>query len=120
MLRANLVEDEETTMSRFLNGLNKEIADAVDMHHYLEYNELLMRACKVERSMKGKPKAQVYSSSTSWKKTNNEQGKRTPFKPKETPTQAGPQTFGKQGNSANNVISTSKTRDIQCFRCGGR
>ena len=57
MLNANLVEDEETTMSRFLNGLNKEIADVVDMHHYLEYNELLMRACKAERSMKGKPKA---------------------------------------------------------------
>ena len=65
MLKANLVEDEETTMSRFLNGLNREIADVVDIHHYLEFNELLMRACKVERSLKSRSKAQVSSSSAS-------------------------------------------------------
>ena len=82
MLKANLVEDEETTMSRFLNGLNREIADAVDMHHYLEFNELLMRACKVERSLKGRSKAPISTSSTSWRKANNEQGKKIPFKPK--------------------------------------
>ena len=86
MLKANLVEDEKTTMSRFLNGLNREIADVVDIHHYLEFNELLMRAYKVERSLNGRSKAQVSSSSTSWRKTNNEQEKETPFKPKETST----------------------------------
>mgnify|MGYP004588304989 CR=1 FL=1 len=32
MTRMDLVEDEETTMACFLGGLNKEIADRVDLH----------------------------------------------------------------------------------------
>ena len=90
MLKANLVEDEETTMAPFLNGLNKDIANDVDMHHYLDFNELFMRACKVERSLKGTPKGQVSSSVTPWKKTGIEAEKKAPFKPKETPIRIGP------------------------------
>ncbi|KAL3510152.1 hypothetical protein ACH5RR_029553, partial [Cinchona calisaya] len=43
MSKAHLYEDEETTMERFINGLNKEIADVVDLHEYLDYKELLQR-----------------------------------------------------------------------------
>ncbi|KAH9724668.1 Endonuclease [Citrus sinensis] len=37
MIRANVEEDREATMARFLNGLNREIADKVELQHYLNY-----------------------------------------------------------------------------------
>ena len=35
MIRANVNEDEEVTMSRFLNGLNRDIANVVELQHML-------------------------------------------------------------------------------------
>ncbi|KAF7821687.1 Transposon Ty3-I Gag-Pol polyprotein [Senna tora] len=37
--RANVQEDREATMARFLNGLNNDIADIVDLHHYVELED---------------------------------------------------------------------------------
>jgi hypothetical protein len=34
MIRANVNEDEEVTMSRFLNGLNKDINNIVKLQSY--------------------------------------------------------------------------------------
>ena len=34
MIRANVEEDREATMARFLLGLNREIHDKVEMQHY--------------------------------------------------------------------------------------
>ena len=36
MIRANVVEDQEATMTRFLSGLNREIANVVELQHYKE------------------------------------------------------------------------------------
>ncbi|XP_052883551.1 uncharacterized protein LOC128292703 [Gossypium arboreum] len=36
MMRANIVEDREATMARFLTGLNFEIANFVELQHYVE------------------------------------------------------------------------------------
>ncbi|KAJ4708848.1 Mutant gag-pol polyprotein [Melia azedarach] len=44
MIRANIEEDREATMTRFINGLNKEIADVVDLQYYVEMEELLHKA----------------------------------------------------------------------------
>ena len=35
MIRANVEEDREATMARFLNGLNREIANPIERHHYV-------------------------------------------------------------------------------------
>ena len=32
MIKANVDEDREATMARFIIGLNREIADVVDLH----------------------------------------------------------------------------------------
>ena len=32
-------EDKEATMARFLNGLNREIANKVELQHYVEIEE---------------------------------------------------------------------------------
>ena len=54
MIRANIEEDQETTMARFVGGLNKEIIDMVDLQHYVEIEELVHKAIKVEKQIKSK------------------------------------------------------------------
>jgi hypothetical protein len=48
MIRVNVNEDEEVTMSRFLNCLNRDIANVVELQSYVELEELVHLAIKVE------------------------------------------------------------------------
>ena len=48
MIRANVEEHRETTMARFLNGLNHDIANIVEFQHYVEMEDLLHMTIKVE------------------------------------------------------------------------
>ena len=36
MIRANVEEDREATMARFIGGLKKEIVDVVELQHYID------------------------------------------------------------------------------------
>ena len=49
MIRANAEEDREATMARFLNGLNWDIANVVELQHYVELGHKVHMAMKVER-----------------------------------------------------------------------
>ena len=49
MIRVNVVEDREATMARFLNGLNWEIANVVELQHYVELEDMFHMATKMER-----------------------------------------------------------------------
>jgi hypothetical protein len=46
MIRANIVEDREATMARFLNGLNRDIANVVELQHYVELEDMVHMATK--------------------------------------------------------------------------
>jgi hypothetical protein len=48
MIITNVNEDEEVTMSRFLNGLNRDIANVVELQSYVELKKLVHLAIKVE------------------------------------------------------------------------
>jgi len=52
MIRANVVEDREATMARFLNGLNQDIANVVELQHYVELEDMVHMATKVERQLR--------------------------------------------------------------------
>ena len=52
MMRADVHEDEEATTARFIRGLRAEIADVVELQHYLDMGELMEKAIKVERRLK--------------------------------------------------------------------
>ncbi|PKI55023.1 hypothetical protein CRG98_024584 [Punica granatum] len=72
LIRANIEEDEEATMARFLCGLNREIAKVVELRHYVEIEEMVSMAMKVERQLKrGRPARQEggsnSGSSSNWK-----------------------------------------------------
>ncbi|XP_038887118.1 uncharacterized protein K02A2.6-like [Benincasa hispida] len=75
MDRLDLDEDMETLMARFLNGLNKEIADKVDLQPYFDIEEMLHLAIKVEKHLSTK-RARYTSSkpssslNSSWKNEN--------------------------------------------------
>ena len=47
MIRANIEEDREATMARFLHGLNREIHEKVEMQHYVELEDIVHMAIKV-------------------------------------------------------------------------
>ena len=48
MIRANVKEDREATMARFLNGLNQDIANVVELQYYVEFEDMVHMAIKVE------------------------------------------------------------------------
>jgi hypothetical protein len=58
MIRANVNEDEEVTMSRFLNGLNRDISNVVELQSYVDLEELVHLANKVEGQLKRKGNTQ--------------------------------------------------------------
>ena len=49
MIRANVIEDREATMARFLHGLNRDIANLIELHYYVELDNMLHMAIKVEK-----------------------------------------------------------------------
>jgi hypothetical protein len=120
MIRANVEEDREATMARFLHGLNSEIADIVELQHYVELTDMVHQAIKVEEQFKRKGLArrgQPIATTSPWK-TAPKRDEQLQNKPKfELSKYAKPTTATTSGNTE---ASTSKTRDIKCFKCQGR
>ena len=48
MIQVNVEEDREASMGRFLNFLNHDITNIVELQHYVEMEDLLHMAIKVE------------------------------------------------------------------------
>ncbi|KAF7800459.1 uncharacterized protein G2W53_045101 [Senna tora] len=114
MIRANVQEDREATMARFLNGLNKDIADIVDLHHYVELEDMVHMAIKVEKQLKRKGFSKFNSGASTSLKQNWKKGERT-FQQESTK--------GKEEASSKSKgiydSQTSRNRDIKCFKCLG-
>jgi hypothetical protein len=51
MIRAIMVEDRKTTTIRFFNGMNRKIANVVELQHYVEVEGMIHMATKVERQL---------------------------------------------------------------------
>jgi hypothetical protein len=54
MIKANMAEDRKATMIRFLNELNREIANVVKLQHYVEVEDMVYMATKVQRQLRKK------------------------------------------------------------------
>ncbi|KAG2411305.1 hypothetical protein I3760_Q012900 [Carya illinoinensis] len=116
MIRANVEEDREATMARFLSGLNRDIANVVELQHYVEIEDMVHMAMKVERQLKREGTARYTSvPSTTWKskwdRNDPAEAKRTIEPPK-----------GKdEGPSSKAKVESqpSRNRDIKCFKCLG-
>jgi hypothetical protein len=51
-IMADVEEDREATMARFLNGFNQEIANVVELQHFVEVEEMVQKAVKIEQQLK--------------------------------------------------------------------
>ncbi|KAH9792628.1 Endonuclease [Citrus sinensis] len=117
MIRANIEEEREATMARFLHGLNQDIANVVDLQHYVELEDMVHMAMKVERQLKKKGSTRTnLGSSSSWKSKWSKDEK-VVSKPKIEPIkdhkEGGNQSKGKSESQH------SRNRDIKCFKCLG-
>jgi ABC-type oligopeptide transport system ATPase subunit len=86
MIRANVVEDREATMARFLNGLNRDTANVVELQHYVELEDMVHMTMKVERQLKRKNTRSFQNpgSSTPWR-SNGRKDEGAVFKTKTEP-----------------------------------
>ena len=50
--RANVEEDEETTMVRFIDGLNRPIANTLRLQTYIDLEEAVHKAIEIEQQLK--------------------------------------------------------------------
>ncbi|XP_027127804.1 uncharacterized protein [Coffea arabica] len=118
-------------MARFLNGLRPDIAERVELQHYIELHELVDKAIKVEQRLKRRGTTRSNFGNTTYS-TNH------PFEPRKdsrlspnAPTPKPRFEGGKVGNSSvgKPPFSTPKfeeprvqtrARDTRCFKCQGR
>jgi hypothetical protein len=57
MIRANDSKDRKVTITRFLNDLNKDIVNMVELQHYLKIKDMVHIAIKVEKQLEKKNSA---------------------------------------------------------------
>jgi len=71
-----LLSIREATMAKFLSGLNRDIANVVELQHYVELEDMVHIAIKVERQFrKGHARPAFNSgSSSSWKPNLKREG----------------------------------------------
>ncbi|KAL0375512.1 UNVERIFIED_CONTAM: Transposon Ty3-G Gag-Pol polyprotein [Sesamum radiatum] len=119
MIRTNIMEDNEATMARFLHGLNRDIADVVEMHHYVELEEMVHQAIKVEQQLKRRGFGWRTSNSSTFGQWKNNPKKDTPStsKFKEADPKLGDKVAAKKVQPEPNL---SRNRDIRCYKCQGR
>ncbi|KAI4313094.1 hypothetical protein MLD38_037866 [Melastoma candidum] len=103
MIRVNVEEDREATMARFICGLNREIANVVELQHYVELEEVVHMAMKWTSKHEG--------SGSKW--AGSKQGERSEG---HKPTFKSSTDSKEKGNSS---FQTQRNRDIKCFRCLG-
>ena len=73
-------------MARFLNGLNQDIANVVELQHYVELEDMVHMAIEVERQLKRKrtQSFQNLGSSATWR-SNGSKDEGVVFKSKTKP-----------------------------------
>jgi ACT domain-containing protein len=54
MIMVNVVEDRKAIMVRFLNRLNREITNVVELHHYIKVEDMVHMAMKIKRQLRRK------------------------------------------------------------------
>lgn len=64
MMHTNVAEHREDTMVQFLSGLNKEIANIIELHHYVELKDMVDMDMKVKRQLRKKTHLRSYFGDT--------------------------------------------------------
>ena len=128
MIRANVLESEEQTMARFLNGLNHPIKKIVEFQPYDSLVALVHQATKAERQIIDEFKYAKQKASFAGKQSSSmpqmaiAPPSSTTKGPQRTSsaTNRAPQAFKKAPPQSTNPNATQvKSSSITCFKCGG-
>ncbi|KFK22409.1 hypothetical protein AALP_AAs49867U000100 [Arabis alpina] len=119
MLRADIREEGETLMSRFMGGLNRDIQDLLETQHYVEIEELLHKAVMFEQQIKRRKAKSSYGSTKM-----GFSGKPSYAKEEKLSFPRDSKPFAKPKNEEHDpnekAKGGSRARDIRCFKCQGR
>jgi len=121
MIPANVIEDREAT--RFLNGLNMNIANVVELQHCVELEDMVHMATKVDRQIKRRGSTRFQTNSTSSSSTWRPNFKREvvvqpkPYAKAEPPNAKTDAHTDWKGKSES---QPTRNRDIKCFKCLGK
>ncbi|XP_016733212.2 uncharacterized protein [Gossypium hirsutum] len=121
MIHADIQEDREATMARFLAGLNREIANVVELQHYIEVVDMVHMAIKVEKQLKQKGTTRAYPNTnpSKWGQSTSKGFPTNQTKESSTISKANkPIAESSKGKAPES--STTRSRDIKCFKCLGR
>ncbi|XP_052487981.1 uncharacterized protein LOC128041720 [Gossypium raimondii] len=121
MIRANVEEDREATMARFLAGLNRDIANMVELQHYVDIVDMVHVAIKVEKQLKRKSSCRTFPSTNNPQRWNQGTGK------KDLSNRTKDQSLSSKMNKpvgetskGKEVAIPNRSREIKCFKCLGR
>jgi len=92
IIKANIFEDKEAKMVGFFNGLNKDIANVVELQHYIKIEDMVHTAVKVDKQLRREDSAKpsrYLGSSLGWKLNFRRRGN-TEVKPMTTPKEVEP------------------------------
>ncbi|GKV46463.1 hypothetical protein SLEP1_g53444 [Rubroshorea leprosula] len=121
MVRVNVEEDREAAMAWFLHGLNHDITNVVELQHYVELEDMVHMAMKVEWQLKCKGATtrtrQNSGSSSSWRLNWIKKEENSAFKPK-IPTSKSKEVGNNEKTKTDNT--QGRNRDVKCFQCLGR
>ncbi|KAL4323902.1 hypothetical protein GQ457_11G026200 [Hibiscus cannabinus] len=123
MMRANIEGDREATMTHFLNGLNTDIANVVELQHYIELDEMVHMAIKVQRQQRRKSSNRgntPFKSSSNSLYTPNLSRKQAPLQIREEAESSKSKPPVADNGRGKQVVMQECSRDIQCFKCLGR
>ncbi|KAG2405923.1 uncharacterized protein HKW66_Vig0051780 [Vigna angularis] len=115
MMRAGIREEEGTTISRFLSGLNLDIRDRVELLPYQDLNDLVQICIKVEQQHLRKG-LKINHFNSSVKKDYRREGKQVmEEEPSRNLWKEKEKDRSREGTSLH-----TRTSEIKCFKCQGR
>ncbi|XP_052479569.1 uncharacterized protein LOC128034767 [Gossypium raimondii] len=121
MIRADVEEDREATIARFLAGLNRDITNVVELQHYVEVVDMVHVAIKGEKQLKRKSSSRTFPSTKNSQRWNQGTGK------KDFSNYAKDQPLSTKANKpigetskGKEVALSNRSREIKWFKCLGR
>ena len=123
MICANVIEDREATMTRILNGLNRDIANVVELQHCVEFEDMVHMAMKVKRQIKRRGSTHFQtnsaSSSSTWRLDLKREGV---VQPKPYAKAKPPKAKKDVHTNGKGKFESQSTCDryIKCLKCLGK
>src|SRR2546430_6867657 len=126
MARANIEEDDNRKMARFMGGLNLSISSKLELYEYHTMEELVQKAMKIERRMKNKamtklnlPKASDVASSYKGNSAGSSKDYKGTFSKNSSSSSSSNSFVKSTSGDVRSLPKTTPTREIKCFKCLG-